>query len=114
MRHIITWIPAIVLIALISFGIAVMFVRTRNYLEGSDVVYDPEKDVIRLAMKKKGRITLPEVVAETRMGREESQATLENLTRDGMFHRELTDTGAKVFVLSDMASFDEKNDSKKV
>ena len=114
MTQILAWLPGILLIALISFGISVMFVRTRNYLEGSDVVYDPEKDVIRLAMKKKGRITLPEVVAETRMGREESQATLENLTRDGMFHRELTDTGAKVFVLSDMASIDEKKDSKKV
>jgi len=91
-----------------------MFVRTRNYLEGSDVVYDPEKDVIRLAMKKKGRLTLPEVIAETRMGREEAAATLENLSREGVFHRELTDTGAKIFVLSDMASLDEKRDSKKV
>ena len=114
LQQILAWAPALFLLCLIAYAVSKVFVRTKNYLEGSDVVYDPEKDVIKLAMKHKGRLTLPEVCSETRLGLEEARATLENLTREGLFPRELTETGANVFVLDDMASLQEKEAAQKL
>lgn len=86
----------------------------KSLLEDNPTSLDPEKQVIRLAMKMKGKVTIPDVCANTPLGLTEAKATLENLTREGVFHLEMTDTGAKVYALDDMASIDEKAGSKKL
>lgn len=100
--------------AFVGWAIWRIAFTSKDLMEGNPGGFDPEKAVIKLAMKMKGKITIPDVCANTPLGLTEAKATLENLTREGVFHLEMTSTGAKVYALDDMASLDEKADSKKL
>lgn len=62
-----------------------------------------EKEIVALAQRKGGRVSLLEIVAETSMGTEEADAILAEMMRNGHIGMDVTDHGEIVYVFPGIA-----------
>jgi hypothetical protein len=108
------------LIFLLCCAGAAVFAAQRLFrrLDGSDapamLPHEPlspemmEKQVLRLAMKAGGKITLPEICLQSPLSVDEARETLQALCEKDVMRLQLADNGTKVYALVDWASDDEK------
>lgn len=102
------------LMALVSIFIVGQLMKHFNQKQIEKVWKDDEpvaiqeKKVIKLAVKSGGKVTLPEICMETNLSVDQAQTILSSLTDKQVFNIQLTDSGSKVYALSDLASDSEK------
>ena len=73
-----------------------------------------ESEVVRLAGRKSGRLTVVEVVGELGMSGPEAQETLESLMNQGIGDIEITDSGLLVYRFEDVQKLKEKSQSRPI
>ena len=56
-----------------------------------------EKEIIRLAQSRGGRISIPEIVAETSLSSDEADAVMRKMTTKGYVDMQVTDSGVIVY-----------------
>ena len=69
-------------------------------------------ELIKLAAKKGGRLTVVEVVAETPLGPEDAQAAFDDACAAGLAEPEVTDSGLVVYAFRDLLLLGEKSGSR--
>ena len=57
----------------------------------------------RLAQKKGGRLTIPEIVVDTSMSTEEAEAMMQTMTSKGYVDMQVTDSGVIVYEFYEIA-----------
>lgn len=62
-----------------------------------------EKEIIRIAQKRGGRISIPEVVAETSMSTDEADQVLREMTTKGYVDMQVTESGVIVYEFYEIA-----------
>ncbi len=73
-----------------------------------------EAELLKLAERKGGKLTVVEVVSETAVDAEAAKAALESLTAQGFAQVELTDSGVIVYAFYDIQHLPDKSSSKGV
>jgi hypothetical protein len=72
--------------------------------EKEDVVYKQrEKQIIRLAQQKGGRLSIPEIAVDTSMSTEEAEKFMQELTAKGFVDMQVTDSGVIVYEFYEIA-----------
>ena len=71
-----------------------------------------ESEVIRLARRLGGKVTVLEVVADSAMGTEAAKETLDALVTGELADIEVTESGVLVYVFPDLQHLDEKDRAK--
>lgn len=105
------------LMALVSIFIVNQLMRYFNQKQLEKVWTDDEpvevqeKKVIQLAADTGGKITLPDVCLKTNLSVDQAQETLKSLIAKQVFNIQLTDSGSKIYALSDFASEDDKREA---
>ena len=69
-------------------------------------------ELVKLAAKKGGRLTVVEVVAETALGPEEAQAAFDELCTSGLAEPQVTESGLIVYAFRDLLLLGEKSGSR--
>ena len=62
-----------------------------------------EKQILRLAQQKGGRISIPEIVVDTSMSTEEAEEFMQDLTAKGYVDMQVTDSGVIVYEFYEIA-----------
>ena len=62
-----------------------------------------EKEIIRLAQSHEGRISIPEIVAETSLSTDEADAVMREMTTKGYVDMQVTDSGVIVYEFYEIA-----------
>ena len=62
-----------------------------------------EKEIIRLAQKKAGRLSIPDIVAETSLNSDEADHIMQELTTKGYVDMQVTDSGVIVYEFYEIA-----------
>jgi len=62
-----------------------------------------EKEIIRLAQQKAGRLSIPEIVAETSMSTDEADQILREMTTKGYVDMQVTESGVIVYEFYEIA-----------
>jgi len=73
-----------------------------------------ESEILKLAQKLGGKLTVVEVVAETAMSADDAEAALGELVRRGLAEPEVTDKGLIVYVIHDVQQLRAKNESRNI
>ncbi len=73
-----------------------------------------ESEVIRLAGRKSGRLTVIEIVGELGVSPEDAQQSLESLMQRGIGDVEITDSGLVVYRFEDVQRLKEKKQSRPI
>ena len=73
-----------------------------------------EAEVVRLAGRKSGRLTVVEVVGELAITGQEAQETLESLMNQGIGDIEITESGLLVYRFEDIQKLKEKSQSRPI
>jgi len=71
-----------------------------------------ESEILKLAQKFGGKLTVVEVVAETAMSAEDAEAALGQLVQKGFAEPEVTDKGVIVYVMHDVQHLKGKDQSR--
>lgn len=71
-----------------------------------------ESEILKLAEKKGGRLTVVEVMADTIIGAEDAEATLGVLVQRGMAEPEVTEAGLIVYRFPDVQQLGDKEKSR--
>jgi len=69
-------------------------------------------ELVKLAAKKGGRLTVVEAVAETALGPEEAQAAFDELCTSGLAEPQVTESGLIVYAFRDLLLLGEKSGSR--
>lgn len=72
----------------------------------------PEVQVVRLAARKSGRLTVVEVIAETSLGAEDAEAALAKVVEQGLAEPQVTDKGLIVYVFPDVEQLKDKKGAR--
>lgn len=70
-----------------------------------------EKKVIKLALKSGGKITLPEICTHTNLSVDQAQVVLNGLQEKQVVNIQMTNSGSKVYALSDLADDNDKREA---
>ena len=62
-----------------------------------------EKEIIRLAQKKSGRLSIPDIVAETSMNSDEADQIMRELTTKGYVDMQVTESGVIIYEFYEIA-----------
>jgi len=62
-----------------------------------DIYVQREKDIIRLAQAGNGRLSIPEIVADTSMSTDEAEDVMKEMTTKGYVDMQVTDSGVIVY-----------------
>jgi hypothetical protein len=62
-----------------------------------------EKEIIKLAQKKAGRLSIPDIVAETSLNSDEADRIMQELTTKGYVDMQVTDSGVIVYEFYEIA-----------
>lgn len=62
-----------------------------------------EKEIIRLAQHRDGRLTIPDIVAETSMDSEEADEVMREMASNGYVNMQVTDSGVIVYEFYEIA-----------
>ena len=73
-----------------------------------------ESEILKLAQKFGGKLTVVEVVAETAMSMEDADAALGQLVQKGLAEPEVTDKGLIVYVIHDVQQLRTKDQSRNI
>lgn len=73
-----------------------------------------EAEVVRLAGRKSGRLTVVELVGELGLSAEEAQETLESLMNQGIGDIEITESGLLVYRFEDVQRLKDKSQSRPI
>ena len=81
------------------------FLEKRKALQGQQKALhnQQEKQVIRLAQQKGGRLTIPEIAVETSMTTAEAEEFMQEMASKGYVNMEVTDTGVIVYEFYEIA-----------
>ncbi len=72
--------------------------------EQKNVLYEQlERQIIRLAQKKGGRLSIPEIAVDTTMNTEEAEKFMQELTAKGFVDMQVTDSGVIVYEFYEIA-----------
>lgn len=106
----------------IIFGIAValpllvgmfLFISTRMNIK-RDKLEKLESDIVRFCAYKGGKLTVPEVSIKFQMTLETSRLRLRTMQENGYFDMEVSENGAVIYKLADLASDQQKQRAQAV
>jgi len=73
-----------------------------------------EAEILSLARRKQGRLTVVEVVSQFALDKEDAEALLDSLARQGHADYEVTDSGLIVYTFHELLSLDDKAQSRRL
>ncbi len=81
------------------------FTAKRKALQDTQKVLQEqqEREIIRLAQKKGGRLTIPEIAADTSLGTSEAEETMKEMTSKGYVDMQVTESGVIVYEFYEIA-----------
>jgi len=77
--------------------------RQALHAKERDAYVRHEKEIIRLAQSHEGRISIPEIVAETSLSTDEADAVMREMTTKGYVDMQVTDSGVIVYEFYEIA-----------
>jgi hypothetical protein len=77
--------------------------RTKQLDQQQDLELRQEKEVIRLAQRSRGRLSIPEIVADTSMSTAEAELLMQTMTQKGYVDMQVTDSGVIVYEFYEIA-----------
>lgn len=89
----------------------------KKYVDNKKKQLNPdwlEKEVIKLGMKLEGKITIPEICVHTSLTVDQAKETMERLVQKEVASINVTERGAKVYILNDRANGFEKASSHSI
>lgn len=88
-----------------GFMIRSHFMKKRKALKEQQTALQRarEKQILRLAQQKGGRISIPEIVVDTSMSTEEAEEFMQDLTAKGYVDMQVTDSGVIVYEFYEIA-----------
>jgi hypothetical protein len=97
-------------------GVALLRQHLRRALPSPEVAALPRarwtSELVKLAAKKGGRLTVVEVIAETALAPDQVQAAFDEVCASGLAEPEVTESGLIVYAFRDLLLLGEKSDSR--